>query len=260
MRSALFLLFFCVTPLAIAQTTDCPLSSTIVVDGKVDDWTMSWIEDEDKEFSYNFCADDQYLYVRAKTSEFFTKRKLAIFGFTLWFDPNGKKKRTYGLKFPVGGAEAEERMAQANQLVPTANTTGERADFQKAADRMLIENLEVLELIGLSDDPLTATRSGITNGIKVAIDMDDMGAYTYEALIPFKSFRLSRQGMSGLYVGLETGKFTVPKQKPTTKNAPVAGPDLTPSQLSRMQGYGNLQGNPKLTYASDVWIKMPSKN
>ncbi|MBL7849636.1 MAG: hypothetical protein JNN04_01955 [Cyclobacteriaceae bacterium] len=243
----------------VGQSTDCPLSSAITVDGKPDEWPMNWVEHEEKIFSYNICADDQNLYVRVKTDEFYTKRKMGAFGFTLWFDPSGKKKKTYGLKFPAGGAEAEERMGQINDMAPTGNTIGEKADFQKTADRMLIENLEILELIGLTKDPITATRSGITNGIKVAIDMDATGAYTYEVLIPFKSYRLSRAQITDLSVGFETGKYVMPKQKPTTKNSPVAGADLSPSQLSRMQGYGSLQGNPKLTYPTDAWVKVPLK-
>lgn len=256
MKNVLFLIGFFATLLSMGQTADCPLSSAITVDGKTDEWPMNWVDHEDKIFSYNICADDQNFYVRVRTDEFYTKRKMGAFGFTLWFDPTGKKKKTYGLKFPVGGAEAEERMAKINEVAPTGNTVGERTDFQKAADRMIIENLEILELIGLADDPITATRSGITNGIKVAIDMDANGAYTYEAIIPFKSYRLSRAKVTEMSVGFETGKYTMPKQKPTTKNSPVAGADLSPAQLSRMQGYQSLQGNPKLTYSTYAWAKV----
>jgi hypothetical protein len=256
MKNALLLIGLFAALLASGQTADCPLSSAITVDGNTDEWPMKWVEDEDKIFSYNICADDQNLYVRVRTDEFYTKRKMGAFGFTLWFDPSGKKKKTYGLKFPAGGAEADERMGKINEVAPAGNTIGEKADFQKTADRMIIENLEILELIGLADDPITATRSGITNGIKVAIDMDATGAYTYEAIIPFKSYRLSRAKVTELSVGFETGKYTMPKQKPTTKNSPVAGADLSPSQLSRMQGYQSLQGNPKLTYPTYAWAKV----
>jgi hypothetical protein len=259
MKNALFFIGLVATLMTYGQSTDCPLSSAITVDGNPDEWPMNWVNHEDKIFSFNVCSDEKNLYVRVKTDEFYTKRKMGAFGFTLWFDANGKKKRTYGLRFPAGGAEAEERMGQINQVAPTGNTVGEKADFQKTADRMLIANLEILELIGLTDDPITATRSGITNGIKVAIAMDSTGSYTYEALIPFKSYRLSRTQITDLYVGFETGRYVMPKQKPTTKNSPVAGADLSPSQLSRMQGYSSLQGNPNLTYSTDAWVKISLK-
>lgn len=200
---------------------------------------MNWVDDEEKLFSYNVCADDQNLFVRVRTSEFYTKRKMAAFGFTLWIDPNGKKKKKYGLKYPSGGAEAEDRMATIRAEGDPGNSAGERADYQKQADRTMIADLEVMELIGLADEPITSTRSGITNGIKVAIKLDATGAYVYEAIIPFKSYRLSRATMTELSVGFETGRFVAPKVKPTTKNMLQAGADLTPSQLSRMQGYEN---------------------
>ncbi len=216
---------------------------------------MTWVVDEDKKFSFNVCADDQNLYVRVKSSDFFTKRKMGAFGFTLWFDPAGKKKKTFGLKFPSGGAEAQERIDALQTEGEVGNSSGERAEFAKRADRAMVTNLEVMELIGLADDPITATRSGITNGIKVAIDLDADGAYVYEALIPFRAYRLSKANLKELSVGFETGRYVPPKQKPTTKNAPLAGADLTPRQLSRMQGY-NGQGNPDLTNSTSAWTKL----
>lgn len=259
MKIATCILFVLVSVSAMAQNAPpCPLASAVTIDGNADEWPMTWQEDDDKIFSYNVCADDQNLYVRVKTTDFFVKRKMVFFGFTLWFDPNGKKKKKYGLKFPDGGAEAEERMKEIQEEGEPGNSSSERAEFQKRADEGMIANLEVLELIGIADDPVTATRSGITNGIKVAIGLDESGAYVYEAMIPFKSYRLSKSSMESLAVGFETGKMVAQKQKPTTKNAPMAGGDLTTQQLSRMQGYRNV-GNPKLAYATLYWTKLDFK-
>lgn len=243
------------------QQTDppCPLASAVTIDGIADDWPMSWIQDEDRIFSYNVCADDKNLYVRMMTSDFYAKRKLAAFGLTLWFDPSGKKKRKYGLKFPSGGAESEDRAAAMREQGGPGNSSGERADFQKRMDRQLITDLEVLELIGLADEPITSARSGITNGIKVAIEMDATGAYVYEALIPFKSYRLSRTNIEELAIGFETGKYVIPKQKVNSKSGATANGDISPTQLSRMQGYQSLMGNPKLTYPTSAWTKLKLK-
>lgn len=237
----------------------CPLSTAVVVDGQADEWGLTWEADEEKSFNYNVCLDDANLYVRVKVEDFYVKRKMGAFGFTLWFDTNGKKKRTYGLKFPVGGTEADERMGQLNKEGEAVKTSGDRVDFQKHADEVMISNLEMLELIGLADDPVTATRSGITNGIKVAIGMDAMGAYVYEAIIPLRSYRLNRANMKGLSVGFETGKLEMPKEKPTTANSPLNQQGITPGQLSRMQGYQGMQGNPKLIYPTTAWTKIELK-
>ncbi len=254
-------LLFCGGYCCTAQQVDspCPLSSAVTIDGNAEEWPMTWVQDDDKVFSYNVCADDKNLYVRMRTNDFYAKRKLAAFGLTLWFDPTGKKKRKLGLKFPSGGPEAEDRAAAIRQEGGPGNSAGERADFQKKMDRQLIADLEVLELIGLADEPLTSARSGITNGIKVAIDMDETGAYIYEALIPFKSYRLSKAALTELSIGFETGKFIIPKAKVNSKSGPTANGDLSTTQLSRMQGYQSLTGNPKLTYSTYTWTKLKLK-
>lgn len=253
-HSLLILLVVLVFPLK----GQCPLSSDVVVDGVVDEWTMPWEVDEDKKFSYNVCADDQNMYVRVKTSDFYTMRKMAAFGFTLWFDLNGKKKRVYGLKFPVGGSEADERIAQLEKESEGVKTTGERTDFQKRADEVMVSNLEILELIGLSDDPITSTRSGITNGIKVAIALDQAGAYVYEAIVPFRSYRLSPANSKEISFGFETGKYVPPKEKPTTASA-IRQEGITTKMLSRMQGYKNMQGDPRLIHPTTAWTKLALK-
>ncbi len=246
---------------SMAQESDvpCPLSSAIIIDGNAEDWPMTWVQDGEKVFSYNVCADDKNLYVRMRTNDFYAKRKLAAFGLTLWFDPTGKKKKKLGLKFPSGGAEAEDRAVAMRQEGGPGNSAGERADFQKKMDKQLIADLEVLELIGLADEPITSARSGITNGIKVAIDVDEAGGYVYEALIPFKSYRISRASLTELSVGFETGKYVIPKAKVNAKSGATAEGDINTNQLSRMQGYQSLMGNPKLTYPNYVWTKLKLK-
>ncbi|MDZ4714919.1 MAG: hypothetical protein SH819_05560 [Cytophagales bacterium] len=236
----------------------CPASGAVVIDGASDEWPMAWVDDDDKIFSYNVCADDNNLYVRVKTSDYYAKRKIAAFGFTMWMDATGRKKKRVGLRFPVGGTEAEERAAAIRDEGPQGNSMGEKADYQKMIDRRLIADLEIMELIGLSDEPITSTRSGITNGIKVAIAMDASGAYVYEALIPFRSYRFSRATLSEMSIGFETGKYVVPKATTKTKGGSMI--DYTnPSQMSRMQGYDGMIGNPKLTYSMYAWTVLKLK-
>ena len=246
-----------VSMLAQQDKSLCPLGSTLTIDGMGDDWPMAWVQDDDKIFSYNICTDEHNLYVRVMTSDFYAKRKMAVFGFTLWIDPNGKKKRKLGLHYPVGGAEAEERMNAIRDEVPPGNSAAEKAEFQKQADKRLIENVEILELIGLADEPITSARAGIMNGIKVALGMDANGAYVYEAIIPFKSYRISRASIEELSVGFETGRYVAPKKKPD-KKATIDN-TLTPNQMSRMQGYGSLMTNPNLAYPASAWTSVKLK-
>jgi len=196
-----------------SKKAECDLASVLVADGQAKEWPMEWITDaDDPKFSYNICSDNSNLYVRVKLKDELVRRKMALFGFTMWLDPNGKKKRKVGLKFPTG-SEGSERMELIKQAGERTMSSGERADFQKEVNRYFIKDLEILELIGLADNPLTSTRSGITNGIKVGLGIDEEESYIYEAQVPFKSFRLSKAAIENLGVGFETGKYVPKAQK-----------------------------------------------
>ncbi len=203
------------------EAANCQLATVLQIDGLADEWPMEWLTDDDKKFSYNVCSDDNNLYIRMKTNDELVRRKIALFGLTVWMDPKGKKKEKLGLKFPTG-AEAHDRIEAMSKS--TENTgqmsSSQRAAFQKEMIKSVIKDAELLELLGLADDPLTSTRSGITNGIKVAIASDEEGlTLTYEAIIPFKSFRLSKASISVIGIGFETGKFVPPPSKSTSGGA-----------------------------------------
>jgi hypothetical protein len=232
---------------------------------------MKWLEEDDKIFFYNFCMDGSNLYVRLKVKEELTRRKLALFGLTLWLDPGGKKKKKLGLHFPTG-AEAKEVM-EKYRLSAGENvnlTASQRADFQKQMERSLIENLEMMELIGLTDEPLTSTKSGITNGLKVALAQDEEGAYVYEAIIPLKAFRLSRATITTLGLGFETGRYEPPKVKAKAGSAASAtapgqtsdgsyGTRFSASNMGRGQGYQGYGSNTPMSYPAGFWTSIKLK-
>jgi hypothetical protein len=80
----------------------------------------------------------------------------------------------------------------------------------------LLNDAEVLELIGLSKEHIISPRLGLMNGLQVFIKGDDHGAYVYEAKIPFKAFRINKADVKILGVAFVTGKMAPPKNQNTT--------------------------------------------
>jgi hypothetical protein len=239
---------------------NCQLSTVVQVDGHGDEWPMTYLQDEDKKFFYNVCTDETSIYIRLRIKEELVRRKVGLFGLTVWLDPNGKKKKKLGLHFP-SGTEAKDMMDAFEKVGDNKNMSSSKlAEFQKEMDRKLIENLEVLELIGLTDEPLTSTRSGITNGIKVAIAQDDEGAYVYEAIIPFKSYRLSKASISALGVGFETGYYVPPKPK-TSNVPPPPGPGgvQRPNPQAQSNYYRGTNSTNPMGYATSFWASINFK-
>ena len=252
--------------------SDCQFSTIIQVDGQADEWPLKWLEDDDKNFNYNICTDESNIYVRLRVNEAMVKRKLGMFGLTLWMDPGGKKKKKLGLRFPTG-SEGTERMTQyrlssASEDFKTMSSS-EKASFQKELEKALISNVELMELIGLTDEPLTSTRSGITNGIKVAIAVDSAGAYVYEAIVPFKSYRLSKSKLSSLGIGFETGSFKAPPKAqkgggsgtataPGQNSTGSYGTRFSASNMAVGQGYQGNRG--PMAVPTSFWMSIKFKN
>ena len=185
----------------------CQVTTPPMIDGKMDDWQGDWKTDEDSKFQYNVCFDAENLYVRVKTSDEMNQGKMGRFGFTVWLDANGKKKRKLGLKYPTPTGRDFSTLPHNQGQTENQNRDIARTEMR----RNLIKDTEVLELIGLAKENVVSSRVGLMNGIEVIIVMDETGAYVYEAKIPFKAYRLSKASIPVLGVGFETGKLEAQK-------------------------------------------------
>ncbi len=202
--TALFILLSCLYGLAQKDATEsCRPAVAPEIDGKVDDWAVEWQKDPDNKFSYNVCNDHENLYIRLKISDGMTQVKTARFGLTVWLDPNGKRKRKLGLKYPTPEGRDFTQIEKKEESPDDKRTLEQKRIDMK---RELINDTEVLELFGIADEKIISARVGLMNGIKVIIDMDDAGAYLYEAKIPFKAYKLNKAAISTLGIGFETGK------------------------------------------------------
>ncbi len=186
----------------------CQVATPPVIDGKIEDWQGDWKTDEDTKIQYNVCFDADNLYVRLKTSDDMTQGKIGRLGLTVWLDPNGKKKRNLGLKYPTPTGRDFSKMNAS----PSNNSNPYERRLEMKRD--LIRDTEVLELIGLAKENIVSSRVGLMNGIQVIIVMDEKGDYIYEAKIPFKAYRLSKASIPVLGIGFETGKVTPANGQP----------------------------------------------
>jgi hypothetical protein len=190
----------------------CQVIVASVIDGKIEDWQEEWKIDTDSKFQYNVCFDAENIYIRLKTADDMNQGKMGRLGFTVWLDPNGKKKKKLGLKYPTPTGRDFSQMM--NQNTPNNKRTPDEKRLDMKRD--LIKDTEVLELIGLAKENIVSSRVGLKNGIQVIIVMDERGDYVYEAKVPFKAYRLSKASIPILSVGFETGKLMPISGQPYT--------------------------------------------
>ncbi len=224
----LFLSGWLFSSLAFSQKgvkESCTITAAPEIDARVEDWPVEWSLDPDGKFLYNICNDAENLYVRIKVADATTQRKIGLFGFTLWLDPSGKKKSKLGLKYPMGVHDKKD------DELPVLPDNAKRGELE----RNLLRDVEVLEFIGLADDPIVSSRLGLMNGLQILIAATEDAAYAYEVKIPFKAFRIKKSEVEVLSIGFETGRFE-PKTKVQTANT-GASPNSLSARNSGM--YGN---------------------
>ena len=82
----------------------------IIIDGKSDDWRGELYIAENERVSLGFLNDQENLYVCLLAENNFTRNQIMMQGLTVWFDPQGGKKKALGIKFPLGMPAAERPM------------------------------------------------------------------------------------------------------------------------------------------------------
>jgi hypothetical protein len=80
----------------------------ITIDGSRDEWEDT-ARLEKENMDVGICNDGEYIYVMLEIrSEKFIEQ-IMKFGFTTWFDPRFEKERRFGIHYPLGDKEQEER-------------------------------------------------------------------------------------------------------------------------------------------------------
>jgi hypothetical protein len=185
-------------------------TTPIIIDGNVEEWSTEWMVDSDGKFLFNIGNNQENLYIRIKISDDLTQQKIASYGLFVKMDVNGKKKGKLGVKYPVGKDARELKQEQP----PMPQDIAGRIYMKK----QMLNEVEVLELLGLSKENIVSSRLGLMNGIELIILANDQGHYVYEAKIPFKAFRIDKSKTPILGITIETGKMDMAKGAPAAPN------------------------------------------
>jgi hypothetical protein len=92
-----------------------PVDRAITIDGNFDDWTgnAGSLEPFGKDpLSIQVLNDGTFLYLRLSASDPGVRSQIVRRGLTIWFDPKGGTKKTFGIRYPViedpGGDDGRE--------------------------------------------------------------------------------------------------------------------------------------------------------
>lgn len=194
-----------------------PVDRTIAIDGNFDDWTgaAGSLEPFGKDpISIQALNDGTFLYVRLSASDPGVRSQITRRGLTIWFDPKGGKKKTFGIRYPMiedpggssgyGGGFGRRRPTTdpGDNVNNGASSTTPTDDVEQPPDRV--------DIVGPGkDDEVSLTREHL-QGVDVAFKTVQ-GVLQYELKVPLARtadmpYALGAAPGATIGIGLETPK------------------------------------------------------
>jgi hypothetical protein len=148
------------------------LDREITVDGQSDDWLGSLMYIEEKNISVGLFNDENFLYICMIAEDQFVRNQVMRQGVMIWFNPSGGKKKTFGIKFPIGMQAGDVPMGRR----------GDEQDperFRQARRRSMTE----LEILGPGKDESIKMYKEDAKGIDINVK-GLSGMLVYELKVP----------------------------------------------------------------------------
>ena len=169
----------------------------ISVDGNSADWLGAMMYIEDANISVGLLNDENFMYVCLIAEDQRLRTQVMRQGFTLWFDPDGGKKKKFGIKYPPG--------MQASG-VPVRKREGEQ-DLEKFRESSE-ELMTVLEILGPGKDESKRMPVEEAKGIDINVNATS-GMLVYELKISLNRsheylYGIGAKGGNSIGIGFET--------------------------------------------------------
>jgi hypothetical protein len=170
----------------------------ITVDGKNADWLGTMLFFEEDNVSVGLLNDDNFFYICMIAEDQFMRTQMMRKGFTLWFDPDGGKEKTFGIKYPLGMQASGMSMRRDEQNLERSS---------QVPRRPMIE----LEILGPGKDELKKMPIAEAKGIDIIVEFSS-GMFVYELKVPLIQseqypYAIGAESGSSIGIGLEMSKM-----------------------------------------------------
>jgi hypothetical protein len=174
----------------------------VAIDGVPLDWrgATTWVESPNVAIGVK--NDEHYLYLCVSSPVREIATQIAMRGFTVWLDPEGKKGKAFGVRCPVGPTMGTGR----------PDKLGDVAQDRDKFMEMVVDKLKgagnVMEILRPVEENSVRLAAGDATGIEVALGYYD-GRVVYELKVPFRRddehrYAIGSDGKSRIGIGFET--------------------------------------------------------
>ncbi len=226
----------------------------ITVDGKNTEWRGAMLFFEEDNVSVGLFNDENFFYICMIVEDQFVRTQVMRQGFTVWFDPDGGKDKTFGIKYPVGMQASGMGMRRDEQSV-------ERS--RQAPRRPMIE----LEILGRGKDELKKMPIAEAKGIDIIAEFSS-GMLVYELKVPLiqseqHPYAIGAEADSSVGIGLEMSKMERPDmRRQMSGGRGGGGPSGGMRGGAGGRGMPGGRGRPQMRQPLKIWavVQLASNN
>ena len=167
------------------------------IDGTDAQWQRGLYYEKESDIVYGVRNDERYVYVFLKTQNRSTLMQIMRQGFTVWFDRENGKNKTFGIQYPMGRHGAPAGF--------TSDSTEERTHT------VLDQEFPELAILGPTKKDIQRFSALETPGIRVKLGRIN-GTLIYELRVPLQKtpgqpFAIEPASSSRIGIEFETGEF-----------------------------------------------------
>jgi hypothetical protein len=235
----------------------------IKIDGNDEDWIDAKYFVKEHDVVFGVMNDNEFLYICFYPTTNELTRQILSQGMTLWINNNGKRKKEYGIRFPLGMQNfMNQQMPEEKGNQSRNSDRKKRETDSKMMDRMVKSLNKDLEIIGPGKDQSEIIKFLDLKGIEIGFAFEKE-LFAYELKIP-----LSQNSNNSIYIDADpTSKialgFEVPKPDTDAMKEKMKEIGNRPSDGERSVGgrgmeKGGMQGDStnkilKSKQGLDIW-------
>ncbi|MDZ7288401.1 MAG: hypothetical protein ONB44_00525 [candidate division KSB1 bacterium] len=234
-------------------------STEIKVDGSEVEWTEAITYLEKEKLGFGIKNDSTALYLCLKFDREI-QRQAMMYGFTIWFDPSGKNKKAFGIRFPIGMMNYDDE-SMLDPMLPVEDGGGRQRQFA--------EMLREVEVLGPGKDDRNRFSSAGSFNILAAAS-ESPSELVCELKIPLQSapgrpYAIGAELGQTLSVGFEMGEWNRDKMRERMRRAGGVRPPggFPPGSMppgGGMRGGGRPGGGPpgetRMPKAFKIWLRV----
>lgn len=152
---------------------------TPTIDGQATEWATPLQTDEKTHLQYAVLNDARTVYLRLKTADPATQRRLLFQGLTVWLDSTGRQRQQFGVKFPLGG-----RMGDAVREYVEGAEAEPAAQARMAESVAGMHEMQLLKYKGSLEPTIVENHTLL--GIHAAAAFDAEHNLVYELAVPLR--------------------------------------------------------------------------